>query len=64
MEEKNRFNTSEYYKKSNEQQKSKYKRYTVKVPLYMAQALDNKLFLENKTYTEVIREMIEKYLKK
>lgn len=64
MEQENKFKTSEYYKKSNEQQKAQYKRYTVKIPLYMANALDKKLHLENKTYTEVIREMVEKYLKK
>ncbi|MBQ8299552.1 MAG: ribbon-helix-helix protein, CopG family [Clostridia bacterium] len=52
------------YKKELENEKKIIKRYTVKVPLYMAEAFDEKLKKENKTYTQVLREAIEKYLKK
>lgn len=52
------------YNKEYENEKSKIKRYVVKVPNYMAKALDEKLKKENKTYTSLAIEAIEKYLKK
>lgn len=50
--------------KEYERQKEINKRYTVKVPLYIANALDEKLKKENKTYSSLALEAIEKYLKK
>ena len=44
--------------------KTKNKTYIVKVPLYMAKALDEKLKKDNKKYSDFARETIEKYLKK
>lgn len=52
------------YKKELENEKKIIKRYTIKVPLYMAEAFDEKLKKEGKTYTRVLTEAIEKYLKK
>ena len=59
MEEKKRD-----YKKEQENEKKIVKRYTIKLPLYMARAFDEKTKAEGKTYTQVIKEAIEKYLKK
>lgn len=52
------------YKHEQELERKLCKRYTVKVPLYMAKALNEKLEKENKTYTSLALEAIEKYLKK
>lgn len=52
------------YKKEQEREKQLIKRYTVKVPKYLANALDEKLKKENRTYSSVAIEAIEKYLKK
>ena len=52
------------YKKEQEREKQIVKRYTVKVPKYLAKALDEKLKSENKTYSSLALEAIEKYLKK
>ena len=52
------------YKKEQEREKEICKRYTVKVPKYMAIALDEKLKKEKKTYSSIALEAIEKYLKK
>ena len=40
------------------------KTYRVRVPMYMAKILDEKLKKENKKYSDIAREGIEKYLKK
>lgn len=52
------------YNKEWENEKNIVKRYVVKVPKYMATALDEKLKKENKTYSSLAIEAIEKYLKK
>ncbi len=52
------------YNKEYENDKKRDKRYTVRVPLYKAKALDEKLQKENKTYSSLALEAIEKYLKK
>lgn len=52
------------YKHERTLEVNKVKRYTVKVPLYMSKALDEKLKKENKTYSSIALEGIEKYLKK
>ena len=52
------------YKRESENEKRIVKRYTVKVPLYMANVLDKKLQKEGKTYSSLAIEAIEKYLKK
>lgn len=52
------------YNKEYENDKKRDKRYTVRVPLYKAKALDEKLRKENKTYSSLALEAIEKYLKK
>ena len=52
------------YNNENDRQKELNKVYRVKVPLYMAKALDEKLKRESKTYSNIAREAIEKYLKK
>ena len=52
------------YRKEQEREKQLIKRYTVKVPKYLANALDEKLKKENRTYSSVAIEAIEKYLKK
>ena len=52
------------YKKEQEREKQTVKRYTVKVPKCLAKALDEKLKKENKTYSSLAIEAIEKYLKK
>lgn len=51
-------------KKEYERQKDINKRYVVKVPLYKAKLLDEKLKKDNKTYSSLAMEAIEKYLKK
>ncbi len=40
------------------------KTYRVRVPLYISKSLDEKLKKEGRTYSDVAREGIEKYLKK
>ena len=52
------------YKRERELELKSVKRYTVKVPKYMANALDEKLKKESKTYSSIALEAIEKYLKK
>ena len=52
------------YKKEQEREKQTVTRYTVKVPKYLAKALDEKLKKESKTYSSLAIEAIEKYLKK
>ena len=52
------------YKHERKLEQEKIKRYTVKVPKYMANALDEKLKKEKKTYSSLAIEAIEKYLKK
>ena len=52
------------YKKERLRELKNVKRYVVKVPLYKAKALDEKLQKENKTYSSLALEAIEKYLKK
>lgn len=51
-------------KKEYERQKELNKRYVVKVPGYMAEALDKKLKEENRTYSSLAMEAIEKFLRK
>ena len=53
-------NYSEEYKKDLE----KNKRYTVKIPHFLSAPLDEKLKKENKTFTSLVKEAVEKYLKK
>ena len=60
MENKEERNIKQEY----ERQKEINKRYVVKVPKFMANALDEKLKRENKTYSSLALEAIEKYLKK
>lgn len=52
------------YKKEQERERQIVKRYIVRVPKYMANALDEKLKKEGKTYSSIAIEAIEKYLKK
>lgn len=52
------------YKHEQELEKKTIKRYTVKVPLYLANLLDEKLKKDEKTYSSLALEAIEKYLKK
>lgn len=52
------------YKKERIMELKSVKRYVVKVPLYMSKALDEKLKKDNKTYSSIALEAIEKYLKK
>ena len=52
------------YKKEQEREKKIVKRYIVRVPRYMANALDEKLKKEGRTYSSIALEAIEKYLKK
>lgn len=52
------------YKKEALRDKEKNKKYIVRVPLYKAKALDEKLKKENKTYSSIALDAIEKYLKK
>jgi predicted DNA-binding protein len=56
--------TKRNYKKEREREKEIVKRYIVRVPKYMANALDEKLKKEDKTYSSIALEAIEKYLKK
>ena len=52
------------YQKELAADKKNIKRYTVKVPLYIAKALDEKLKQNNMTYSKMALEAIEKYIKK
>lgn len=52
------------YQKEYESERSKIKRYTVRVPLSTAKAFDEKLKKENRKYSEIILLAIDKYLKK
>lgn len=52
------------YQKEYEKDKKINKVYTVKIPKYQATLLDNKLKKEQKTFTSLVKEAIEKYLKK
>lgn len=52
------------YKKEHEREREMYKRYTAKIPLYLANLLDTKLQNEGLTFTEFLKNAIEKYLKK
>ena len=52
------------YNKEYENDKKRDKRYTVRVPIYKAKILDEKLKKENKTYSSLALDAIEKYLKK
>ena len=52
------------YSREYANEKSSIKRYTIKIPLYLAEALDSKLKKEGRTYTSVAVEAIEKFLKK
>ena len=52
------------YKKEVARNKEINKLYTVKVPRYTATLLDEKLKKEKKTFTGLVKEAIEKYLKK
>lgn len=52
------------YQKEYENDKKINKVYTVKIPKYQATLLDNKLKKEQKTFTSLVKEAIEKYLKK
>lgn len=56
--------TKRNYKKEQEREKEIVKRYIVRVPKYMANALDEKLKKEDKTYSSIALEAIKKYLKK
>ena len=56
-------NNERNYNKEYENDKKRDKRYTVRVPLYKAKILDEKLKKENKTYSSLALEAIEKYLK-
>lgn len=40
------------------------KTYRVRVPMYMSKILDEKLKANNKKYSDLAREAIEKYIKK
>lgn len=52
------------YNKEYQNEKEKIKRYTVRVPIYQAKALDEKLKKENKKYSEMMLQAIDKYIKK
>lgn len=52
------------YKTEYEKDRKRDKTYRVRVPLYKAKALDEKLKKDNKTYSSIALEAIEKYLKK
>ena len=56
--------TKRNYKREQEREKEIVKRYTVKVPKYMANALDDKLKKEGRTNSSIAHEASEKYLKK
>lgn len=58
-EDKKRDYKAEYVK-----DRARDKVYRVRVPLYKAKALDEKLKKDNKTYSAIALEAIEKYLKK
>lgn len=52
------------YQKEFEAMKNKNKYYGVKVPLFLVNPLEEKLKKDKKTFTSLVREAIEKYLKK
>ena len=52
------------YQAEYEKDKQRDKIYRVRVPLYKSKILDEKLRKENKTYSSLALEAIEKYLKK
>lgn len=52
------------YQAEYEKDKQRDKVYRVRVPLYKSKLLDEKLKKENKTYSSLALEAIEKYLKK
>jgi predicted DNA-binding protein len=52
------------YSKEYENAKNKNKIYSVKIPKYLSIPLDEKLERENKTFSSLVKEAIEKYLKK
>lgn len=52
------------YTKEYQNEKDKIKRYTVRVPIYQAKALDEKLQKEGKKYSEMMLQAIDKYIKK
>lgn len=52
------------YQAEYEKDKQRDKIYRVRVPLYKAKILDEKLKKENKTYSSLALDAIEKYLKK
>ena len=52
------------YKKETQRDKELNKRYFVRIPLYQAKELDKKLAEQGKTFSSLVRESIEKYLKK
>lgn len=56
--------TKRNYKKEYENERNKIKRYTVRVPIYQAKALDEKLKKDNKKYSEMMLQAIDKYIKK
>ena len=58
-EKKGRNYTAEY-----EKDKKRYRVYRVRVPLELSKKLDEKLKKENKQYSTLAREAIEKYLEK
>ena len=52
------------YQKEYEATKNKNKFYGVKIPLFLAIPLEEKLKKDKKTFTSLVKEAIEKYLKK
>lgn len=52
------------YQAEYEKDKQRDKIYRVRVPLYKSKLLDEKLKKENKTYSSIALEAIEKFLKK
>ena len=52
------------YNREYQNEKGKIKRYTIRVPLYQAKALDEKLKKEGKKYSEMMLQAIDKYIKK
>lgn len=63
-EYKKEYQSKRNYTKEYENEKNSIKRYTVRVPLYKAQLLDEKLKRDNLTYSKIALEAIEKYLRK
>jgi len=52
------------YKKESQRDRELNKRYSIRVPLYLAKAFEEKLEKDNKSITKFFHESIEKYLKK